>query len=29
MKQDPSRLEIYKDYVRNLARWLAPNRDRR
>jgi hypothetical protein len=27
MKQDPSRLGIYKDYVRNLARWLAPNRD--
>jgi hypothetical protein len=26
MKQDPSRLEIYKDYVRNLARWLAPQR---
>ncbi|MDQ1429731.1 MAG: hypothetical protein QOF40_333 [Actinomycetota bacterium] len=29
MKQEPSRLEIYKDYVRNLARWLAPRRDTR
>jgi hypothetical protein len=24
MKQDPSRLEIFKDYIRNLAAWLHP-----
>ena len=24
MKRDPSRLEIFKDYVRNIARWLQP-----
>jgi hypothetical protein len=23
MKRDPARLEIFKDYVRNLARWLS------
>jgi hypothetical protein len=22
MKRDPSRLEVFKDYVRNIARWL-------
>ncbi len=21
-KRDPSRLEVFKDYVRNIARWL-------
>jgi len=29
IKRDPTRLEIYKDYVRNLARWLTPHRDAR
>lgn len=24
MKKDPSRLDIFKDYVRNIARWLEP-----
>jgi hypothetical protein len=24
IKADPSRLEIYKDYVRNIATWLQP-----
>jgi hypothetical protein len=24
IKRDPSRLDIYKDYVRNVARWLTP-----
>jgi hypothetical protein len=23
MKRDPSRLEVFKDYVRNIARWLG------
>ena len=23
MKRDPSRLAIFKDYVHNIARWLA------
>jgi hypothetical protein len=27
MKRDPSRLEIFKDYVHNIARWLQPRRD--
>ncbi len=27
MKRDPSRLEIFKDYVHNIARWLAPSAD--
>jgi hypothetical protein len=25
MKADPSRLDVFKDYVRNLARWLEPS----
>ncbi|MBV8637568.1 MAG: hypothetical protein JO322_05740 [Candidatus Eremiobacteraeota bacterium] len=25
MKKDPSRLEIFKQYVRNIARWLEPS----
>ena len=25
LRSDPQRLEIYKDYIRNLARWLDPN----
>jgi hypothetical protein len=25
MKDDPARLQIFKDYVRNLARWLKPS----
>jgi hypothetical protein len=29
IKRDPSRLETFKDYVRNIARWLTPNRDRK
>lgn len=28
IKRDPSRLEVFKDYVRNLARWLTPMSDR-
>ncbi len=24
IKRDPARLEIFKDYVRNIARWLGP-----
>lgn len=27
IKADPSRLAVFKDYVRNLARWLQPARD--
>ncbi len=27
IKADPSRLEVFKDYVRNLASWLQPARD--
>jgi hypothetical protein len=27
IKRDPSRLEIFKDYVRNLAHWLTPKRE--
>jgi hypothetical protein len=23
MKRDPSRLDVFKDYVRNIARWLG------
>jgi hypothetical protein len=23
MKRDPSRLEVFKDYARNIARWLG------
>ena len=23
MKRDPSRLEVFKDYMRNIARWLG------
>ena len=23
IKRDPSRLEVFKDYVRNIARWLG------
>ncbi|MDQ1521440.1 MAG: hypothetical protein QOI55_2513 [Actinomycetota bacterium] len=26
IKQDPSRLEVFKDYVSNIARWLTPGR---
>jgi hypothetical protein len=25
MKADPSRLDVFKDYVRNLAGWLEPS----
>ncbi|MCU1430824.1 MAG: hypothetical protein JWL83_4824 [Actinomycetia bacterium] len=25
IKRDPARLETYKDYVRNIARWLTPS----
>ncbi len=25
MKKDPSRLDVFKDYVRNIARWLQPS----
>jgi hypothetical protein len=25
MKKDPARLDIFKDYVRNIARWLQPS----
>jgi hypothetical protein len=28
IKRDPSRLETFKDYVRNIARWLTPHADR-
>ena len=24
IRRDPARLEVFKDYVRNLARWLSP-----
>jgi hypothetical protein len=24
IKADPSRMEVFKDYVRNLANWLQP-----
>lgn len=24
LREDPARLEIFKDYIRNIARWLAP-----
>ena len=24
IKRDPSRLEVFKDYVRNIATWLQP-----
>jgi hypothetical protein len=27
MKRDPSRLEVFKDYVRNIARWLGARGD--
>ena len=27
MKRDPSRLEVFKDYVRNIARWLQTGTD--
>ena len=27
IKRDPSRLAIFKDYVRNIARWLAAGTD--
>ena len=27
MKRDPSRLEVFKDYVRNIARWLGAPAD--
>jgi len=26
-KRDPSKLDIFKNYVRNIARWLQPGRD--
>lgn len=28
IKRDPSRLEVFKDYVHNIARWLQAGRDR-
>ena len=27
IKADPSRLEVFKDYVSNIATWLQPARD--
>jgi hypothetical protein len=27
IKRDPSRLEVFKDYVHNIARWLRPGSD--
>ena len=27
MKRDPSRLDVYEDYVRNIARWLGTRGD--
>ena len=27
IKRDPSRLEVFKDYVRNIARWLGARAD--
>ena len=27
MKRDPSRLDVFKDYVHNIARWLAVETD--